>query len=548
MNVNLILLILFMMIVSNFECVTCTFTPLIQTKEGKLRGLRSISGQNRYYGIPYATSKRFQSPQTPPKWSGIFTATRRYGSCSQIVSFLRFGREDCLELDVYTPESAKPGDKLAVLVFIHGGAYYYGSKWHYDPEFLVTKNVIVVIINYRVGVFGFVCLNNIANLGLKDHVAALKWIKRNIAAFGGDPDNVTISGQSAGASAAAMHLLSKSSKGLFHKAILLSGTPLAPWAFNVEQHKAIYEDLSKITTVDKEEDAYNILLNATVDDLLSSCADTSINPRGFKYSPCVDTNFTDSFFHDTPHNIISSGDFNKVPMINGYTSVEGVLFYGLNNEKTLNELDKQFVEKLPSVFSWCSKNDEELIVKKLKKHYFRRKVITKSSVKGVVNFYSDWMAYSTSNAFSDLMVKHSDKPVYNYIFAYEGSRNFAKFLFGFGTDIDGASHSDDIFYIFKPGGMSLPLSSLDKLFIDRLTTMLTNFMKFGDPTPVKTDLLPVRWPATTSNRSLTMRLDQQLTVIDTPTSHRGQFFLNLLCDYGLRGYVPCESKMMCNRR
>lgn len=406
-------------------------------------------------------------------------ATRRYGSCSQTVSFLKFGEEECLELDVYTPESARPGHKLPVLVFIHGGAYYYGSKWHYDPEFLVAKNVTVVIINYRVGVFGFVCLNNVANLGLKDQVAALKWIKRNIAAFGGDPDNVTISGQSAGASAAAMHLLSKSSKGLFHKAILLSGTPLSPWAFSLDPQKAIMEDLSKIAKVDNEENAFNMLLNSSVDDLLSSCADTSINPRGFKYSPCIDSNFTDPFFEDTPHNIILSGDFNKVPIINGFADVEGMLFYGLNNEETLKELDKEFVKKLPSVFSWCSKEDEELIATKLKEYYFRRKGITKDNVVGVVDFYSDWIAYSASNAFSDIVLKHSDKPVYNYMFSYEGSRNFAKLLFGLEANIKGASHSDDIFYIFKPGGISLLLSSLDKLFIDRLTTMLTNFMKFG---------------------------------------------------------------------
>lgn len=380
-------------------------------------------------------------------------------------------------MDVYAPEHAKPGDRLPVLVFIHGGAYYYGSKWHYDPEFLVTKNVIAVIVNYRMGVFGFLCIDGISNLGLKDQVAALKWIQKNIAAFGGDPDNVTVSGQSAGASAAAMHMLSKSSSGLFHKAILLSGTPLAPWAFNTETILATIDDARKIREAKNEHDALEVFSTSTVTEILNSTKDTSLNPRYFKYSPCVDSNFTDPFFHDTPFKTITSGNFTKVPIISGFASMEGTLFYGLHDDKTLKEWDENFAEKLPSVFSWCSAN-KELITEKFRARYFSEE-ISKASMRGVVNFYSDWMAYATADAFSSLITEFSDQPIFNYIFSYEGGRNFAKSMFGAGTKMSGASHSDDIFYIFKPGGLPLLLSSRDKLFIDRLTTMLTNFMKFG---------------------------------------------------------------------
>lgn len=403
---------------------------------------------------------------------------KRFGSCAQTVASLKFGKEECLELDVYTPDQESQ-EKLPVLVFIHGGAYYYGSKWNYDPEFLVNKNVIVVVINYRLGVLGFLCLNGAANLGLKDQVAALKWIKRNIAAFGGDPDNVTLSGQSAGASAAAMHLLSKTSKGLFHKAILLSGTSITPWAYNVEPEKAAFEDAAKLGNVNNEEDVYNIFSNASLNDLLDKCSDTSINPRYFKFSPCIDSNYTEPFFGDTPYDVITSGNFNKVPIISGFADVEGMLFYGLNNENTLRDIDENLIEKLPSVFSHCSLNDKQDIESKIRSYYFKKKRITRNSVKGVVSFYSDWIAYSTADAFSNLMIRYSDKPVYNYIFSYVGNRNFAKFLFGSQTKLEGASHSDDIFYIFKPGGLPLVLSKYDEIFIDRLTTMLSNFMKYG---------------------------------------------------------------------
>lgn len=389
------------------------------------------------------------------------------------------GTEDCLHLDVYTPEHALANNKLPVLVFIHGGGYYYGTKAHYDPEFLVTKNSVVVIINYRVGALGFLCLNGIANLGLKDQVAALKWIQKNIAAFGGDPDNVTISGQSAGASSAAMHLLSESSKGLFHKAILMSGTSLTPWAFNVEPLKPAFEDASKIANVTNEEDVYNVLANASLEDILNSCLDVSTNQRYFKYTPCVDTNNTDPFFHDTPYNIIKSGRFNKVPIMLGLTDAEGIIFYGINNDKTFKELNDNFIERLPSVFSWRSEKDRRRIAKKIRRHYFGKGRIDRSAVRGVVDYYSDWIAYASVDPFANLLSKYSDQPIFSYMFSYEGDRNFAKFLFGSRTGIRGASHSDDIFYVFKPAGISMLLSKQDKLFIDRLTTMLTNFMKFG---------------------------------------------------------------------
>lgn len=420
-----------------------------------------------------------QPPQDPPKWDGVFSAVNRLSSCAQTVFILPNGSEDCLQLDVYTPEHIVPGTKLPVIMFLHGGAYYYGTKLHYDPEFLVTKNTVAVIVNYRVGVLGFLCLSGVANLGLKDQAAALKWIKKNIASFGGDPDNVTICGQSAGASSAAMHLLSPSSKGLFHKAILLSGSPLSPWAFNVEPLKPALEDANKLSSAETAEDVLRIFQEAPLRDLLRATQGNSIDTRYFKYSPCVDTNSSDPFFPGKPYDLLKQGQFNKVPMILGYADVEGLLFYGLHNSRSFKEFDENFLEKLPSVFSWCSDEDKRKISEKIRRHYFGRKPISEVNIKGVVDYYSDWIAYSSIDAFSRLMSSVSNQPVYNYVFSYEGGRNFAKFIFGSRVSVEGASHSDDIFYIFKPAGLSLLLSNKDKLFIDRLTTMLTNFMRTG---------------------------------------------------------------------
>ncbi|XP_072942614.1 juvenile hormone esterase-like [Epargyreus clarus] len=518
-------------------------TPVVVTQQGRLRGLRSIMGQNRYYSIPYATAERFQLPKDPPSWEGIYDAFNPVRSCLQNLSVFVIGYEDCLVLDVYTPESIQSSHKLPVMVFIHGGAYYYGGKTLYNPEFIVTKNVIVVSVNYRIGVHGFLCLNGISNLGLRDQVAAMKWVQKNIAAFGGDPDNVTLCGQSAGAAAVSMHFLSKESKGLFHKAILMSGNALVPWAFNLESFTPALEDARKLGNACTEEDVYNTFLNAPIDKLVRATVGTSVNPRYFKYTPCVDTNSTYPFFTDKPYNIMKSGIFNKVPTMMGNTDSEGLTFYGLADRDTFEQLDRNFVERISSTFSWCSDKDRRIIGKMIRSYYFGRKPITPKSIRGFLNYYSDTIAYGTNYAYSKLLTRLSDQPVYNYYFSYTGDRSYLNILSG--LQMKGAAHGDELFYLFKPVGLPLLLSNADKLIVDRITTLFSNFMKFGNPTPKRTKLLPIIWPTAAVNASNTLRLDRKLSIIEDPQDN---FLLRLLCEYGESGHVPCDSAEKCRRR
>lgn len=398
--------------------------------------------------------------------------------CPQLISFLTTGTEDCLYLDVYTPEKTKKDDKLPVMVFFHGGAYFKGSKELYDPEYLVSKGIVVVTINYRLGVLGFLCLNNISNLGLRDQVAALQWIRKNIASFGGNPDNVTLCGQSAGASSAALHFLSEMSKDLFHKAILMSGTALSTWAFNIEPFKPALDDARKISPARTERDVFDIFVQAPLPTLLHVTYDDSVNPRYFKYSPCVDNNFTDPFFRDTPYNILKSGQFNKVPVVIGYTDNEGGFFYRLLSDKSTKELNENFNDMLPCVFSWCSDKAKREISRIIRSHYFGNSTIDyRTSAKSLTFFYSDWIAYGSINAFSKVITKFSDKPIYNYQFSYVGSRNFGKLLSG--LYFNGTTHAGELFYVFKPIGISLPLTSSDRKMIDKMTTFIHNFMSKG---------------------------------------------------------------------
>ena len=226
---------------------------IINTPCGTLQGCAGrLPGTAAYKGIRYATAGRWEYPTQVTGWEGLYDATR-YGHCSyQPRAFydeelnekkyfyyneFRKGEtytysEDCLFLNVFTPDTAREGDKLPVLIYIHGGGFTggCGHEKHFDGPVWPAKGIIGVTLNYRLGPMGFVCLPQLqeeagftGNYGLYDQMTAIKWVKDNIAVFGGDPDNITIMGQSAGAMSVQQHCLSPLTDGLFHKAVMSSG-------------------------------------------------------------------------------------------------------------------------------------------------------------------------------------------------------------------------------------------------------------------------------------------------------------------------------------
>ena len=226
---------------------------MISTPCGILQGCAGrVPGTAAYKGIRYATAGRWEYPKQVTGWEGVYDATR-YGNCSyqprafyneeenlkKIFYYNEFRKgetytysEDCLFLNVFTPDAAKEGDKLPVLVYIHGGGFTggCGHEKHFDGPVWPTKGIIGVTLNYRLGPMGFVCLPELkeeagftGNYGLYDQLTAIRWVKDNIAAFGGDPENITIMGQSAGAMSVQQHCLCPLSDGLFQKAVMSSG-------------------------------------------------------------------------------------------------------------------------------------------------------------------------------------------------------------------------------------------------------------------------------------------------------------------------------------
>src|SRR5579864_7772255 len=216
---------------------------VVKTTSGPVLGATE-RGVSVFRGIRFAAPPvgplRFRPPVPPTPWKEVRPALDFAPACPQLVDIdptennNSVMAEDCLAVNIWTPQA--DAKKRPVMVWIHGGGFIEGSArntWYDGATLSARGDVVVVTVQYRVGAWGFLELSEIGgrdyaesgNLGLLDQIAALKWVKQSIAAFGGDPDNVTLFGQSAGGGSAGMLMTAPPARGLFHKAILESGTP-----------------------------------------------------------------------------------------------------------------------------------------------------------------------------------------------------------------------------------------------------------------------------------------------------------------------------------
>jgi len=210
--------------------------PIVVAPAGTIEG-RTIGAMDAYRGIPYAAPPvgplRWEPPQAPTPWSGTLDATRFAHHCPQTASYSGFASttEDCLYLNVFVPKNTRPNANLPVMVWFHGGGFSVGESNDYDPDKWVAHGRVVVTLNYRLGYLGFLATTGLGkephdqvNYGIMDQRAALQWVQTNISAFGGNPANTTIMGQSAGGASVVTHLVSPGSKGLFQSALIESGS------------------------------------------------------------------------------------------------------------------------------------------------------------------------------------------------------------------------------------------------------------------------------------------------------------------------------------
>ncbi len=330
---------------------------LIRLPDGMVQG-EIDGGARRFLGIPFAAPPvgelRWRPPVPPVPWEGVLEATKFGGRCAQRTTTISVGSEDedCLYLNVWAPDPA-PATPLPVMVWFYGGGNESGSASEplpfgiegisYDGRVLAeARHVIVVTINYRVGVFGFFAHGSLAtedprntgNQGLLDQRAALDWVRENIIAFGGDPKNVTIFGESAGGYDVCLYLVSPGSRGLFHRAIAESpGAPTGHGARTVPGPKtqAVGGCTNRLQTAAEAEDKAEGLIAevgcAGAEDVLACLrsvpvADLIRVARG-NFAASVDGNVV----RDQPRTLLEAGDVARGPYILGANADEGTLFF-----------------------------------------------------------------------------------------------------------------------------------------------------------------------------------------------------------------------------
>lgn len=494
-------------------------SPIIQTNYGPVQGLKKTTCYNKtynaFYAIPYAEKVigeyRFKSPRPLSKWTETLDATKPGDSCWLFDKLNPYekkiiGSDDCLHLNIYTPDLT-PSKPLPVMVYFHGGRYttMSGHPFYYGPDYLMEKDVILVTFNFRMGVFGFLSLKDETlgipgNTGMKDQVMAMKWIKENIQYFGGDPDCITIFGQSSGATSVHYHLLSDQSKNLFNRAILMSGSAFVPWAITPNHDYAyrLVKALGYEGSVDDETQILEYLKGLDPEKIVMT-QETIFTPQERRvgqliaFGPVIEPYLTDDTFIPTDPFQMSRNAWGKiVDVMIGGCSDEGLLLYARFSPAMLQSLGNfsgtvaQNVRQDPDTDECAQKG------LKIKKYYYGDHEPNEQNIDIFFNllghktfWHGMWL---TLKSRSD----NQHAKTYLYRFAVEPTTNRTiRDAFSV-PHMRGASHVEDVFYIFKAEYVEPHVKGSEEYRVMQvMTETFIGFARNGNPN-VK-ELGQVRW-------------------------------------------------------
>ena len=444
---------------TNFWHSVFTRPPSVDTAQGSVIGsyLSSVSGRTfrAFQGVPYAAPPvddlRFAAPSPPVPRTTIYEATHLRPACPQLEGPYPIPEgqsEDCLHLNIYTPEEAP--SPLPVMVYIHGGALVRGSggTYFHGPEILLDREIVLVTVNYRLGPLGMLSLESDymeGNQGLRDQAAALVWVRDNILAFGGDPGRVTLAGESAGGFSTVTHLVSPASGNLFQAAIAMSGSPvrltgadsvLAPGlARRITQDLAASLDCpamcgdTAVLGCLRAMPLHNILEASSIFTNSSSGAVQVRKP----FSWVVDAAFSeDSVLPVAPEEALAAGDFHKVPLLTGVTRDEGLYQAAkyILNPDLLTSLNDNWDILGPKIIFDKKTNvteEEHDIVARIRQFYFGDSSIDSSQLQSLVNMFSDLTFWSAAHRTVELVTTHpGHPPVYLYIFSHPGAWGYGQ--------------------------------------------------------------------------------------------------------------------------
>lgn len=452
---------------------TNTRTAALDIAGGAVRGVVTADGVREYLGIPYAAppvgNLRWMPPQAPAKWANVKDVVKFGNSCPQTITLVTFAAksdtEDCLYLNVFAPDGAS--GKLPVMVWIYGGALVDGAADPYDPTALVKSGVIVVTFNYRVNFLGFFAVpqldaerHSLANYGLMDQQFALQWVHDNISAFGGDPRNVTIFGESAGGLSVLANLASPTARGLFQRAIVESPA-------NGQQLRLDQPDLA-------EAEQRGMQLAEAV-----GCRDASISclrKKSITELQRAVKSYPTSFIVDgkvlsaTLRKAFEAGQFSRVPIIIGNNSDERRFPVAGKEIATGKVLDADgYTDALKQLFpkSW-------------------QRVAQQYPLSNF-NYPSTALAAATGDAFMLCPTQEFTQQLTQYVptYAYVFGDRTAPMFFPPVSFPYGAVHTAEIQYLFRgyhgAAGELHPLNALQTKLSDQMVAYWTAFAANGNP-------------------------------------------------------------------
>nr|XP_003704957.1 PREDICTED: venom carboxylesterase-6-like [Megachile rotundata]XP_012144469.1 PREDICTED: venom carboxylesterase-6-like [Megachile rotundata] len=501
--------------------------PVVKIKNGTLSGtiMKSRNGREfaAFRGIPFALPPlgelRFQPPKPAAAWNGVRPAKEDANICVQRNIYVYqeeiVGDEDCLYLNVYTPKLSnnRNNSKVTypVMVWIHGCGWVCGAGHSgiYHPKFLLDHDVVLVTMNYRLGPLGFLSTEDLVcpgNNGLKDQVQSIQWVHENIAAFGGDPNRVTLFGESAGGTSVHFHMISNLTKGLFHRAISQSGASHCSWTLakpGTAQKKAVkVAELLGCPSTDSKQLIACLRTKNAVDLIATDRAFQvfSYSPM-IPFKPVIEPDHPGAFLTEDPIISTQNGRLDDIPWMTGFTSQEGALkapgLYGRNNGELIKRLNDDFLNIAPVTLLYedtCPKSHLRSMSSEIRKFYFGDEPIDNATKFQVIDMYSDaWFTYGIRTAVLEYLEKQSS-PVYYYFLEYRGSTSHSV-IFGDPYNDYGVSHADDLLYLFPLGEMvhQTPPTEEDYKIIDLITTAWYNFANTGNPTPKVSKEVPVKW-------------------------------------------------------
>ncbi|XP_068619345.1 esterase FE4-like [Battus philenor] len=448
---------------------------IVKTSSGPVLGHVHEDTPNirRFYDIPYGSfseSDPFQEPIPAVPWEKVHNASEHKSRCPQIDYSNKISVDiNCLTLNIMTPTEAT---NAGVLFHIHDGSSNYGSgdPSIYGPEYIVPKGIILVLPNYRLGALGFLCLQNATipgNAALKDLTLALKWVKHNIAAFGGNPSNIVVSGESNAGILAGYLTISPKSRDYISKVIVESGFILSPYALDRDPITTANNVFKKIKDpIAPDTSKHNKLNNFTIVHFVEAARNT-------KFAPCVETG-NDSFIAKTPWSLLNNLKTNISYMI-GSANHAGLQDALKHTEATLSELDKDFSAILPIDLKINDDNKKSEIGEKLKIMYFGDRRVELNTVDLLSFCYTD-LLYLGPMIRAARPIVASGASVFFYEFAFKGDLNKEVVS---PVKINGASRGDIARYIFYQDGNITDADSKETDTIEIVTELLKNFIETG---------------------------------------------------------------------